>query len=449
MDMPLSSAAIGTQPYQLTASEAAGLLRTKKLSCEELVRSCLARISARDPLVRAWLYVDPELVIRNARELDKLPITSALHGLPWGVKDVFDTKDMPTTQNSPIYPGLQAGRDAACVAVVRHSGGLILGKTDTVEFASGGRKALTRNPFNLAHTPGGSSSGSGAAVGDFHVPLAFGTQTGGSHIRPASFNGIYGLKPTWGAVSREGLKMASHTLDTVGWYGRSVDDLILVAEAFRLARMDDIQTVTPKGLRVGLCRSPVWEHIEPAGEVALLLAAKRLADAGAVVEDLDLPAPCEGLASAYTDIAYAEGSVSFLPEYLGAPTLLAPDFCARVNNERGVTPEALLAGYTLADRCRPIFDALFGTALDVILTPSTPGEAPVGLHTTGDPVFNANWTLLHVPCVGIPVRRGPKGLPVGVTLVGPRFGDKRLLAIAKALAPVIDADPKSALRELC
>ena len=208
--------------------------------------------------------------------------------------------------------------------------------------------------------------------------------------------------------------------------------------------------MTPKGVRVGLCRSPVWDQIEPAGEAALLLAAKRLADAGAIVEDLDLPTPCEGLATAYADIAYAEGSVSFLPEYLGAPERLADDLCARVNNKRGVTPQALLAAYTIADRCRPIFDELsFGPALDVILTPSTRGEAPEGLHTTGEAVFNANWTLLHVPCVGIPVGRGPKGLPVGVTLVGPRFGDKRLLAIAKALAPVIDADPQSALRELC
>jgi Asp-tRNA(Asn)/Glu-tRNA(Gln) amidotransferase A subunit family amidase len=425
------------------------LLRARKLSSEELLRSCLARIAKRDPQVRAWLHLDPDVAIRNARELDKQPPASALHGLPWGVKDVFDTKDMPTTQNSPIYPGLQVGRDAACVAVVRHSGGLILGKTDTVEFASGGRKALTRNPFNPAHTPGGSSSGSGAAVGDFQVPLAFGTQTGGSHIRPASFNGIYGIKPTWGAVSREGLKMASCTLDTVGWYGRGVDDLILVAEAFRMVRPDDIEVVTPKGLRVGLCRSPVWEHIEPAGEAALLQAAKRLAEAGAIVEDLTLPSPCEGLAAAHRDIIYGEGSVSFLPEYLGAPGILAPDLLARAKNERGLTPAMLLASYALADRCRPIFDALFGSTLDVILTPSSPGEAPEGLHTTGDAVFNSNWTLLHVPCVGIPAGRGPKGLPVGVTLVGPRFGDKRLLAIAKALAPVIDADPQSALRELC
>ena len=185
------------------------------------MRSCLARIAARDADVKAWLWLDPDHVIRRARELDKLPAKRPLHGLPFGVKDVIDTTDYPTTQNSPIYDGARIGRDAACVAVVRGAGALILGKTDTVEFASGGRKAVTRNPYNFAHTPGGSSSGSGAAVGDFQVPLAFGTQTGGSHIRPASFNGIYGIKPTWNRLSREGVRMSSITLDTVGWYGRS------------------------------------------------------------------------------------------------------------------------------------------------------------------------------------------------------------------------------------
>jgi Asp-tRNA(Asn)/Glu-tRNA(Gln) amidotransferase A subunit family amidase len=456
MDMPLpdvdlSSAATATEPCQLTATEAAALLAARKLSCEELLRSCLARIGARDPQVKAWLYLDADQAIRNARELDKLAPTpkGVLHGLPWGVKDVFDTVDMPTTQNSPIYPDRQIGRDAAAVAVARHSGGLILGKTDTVEFASGGRKALTTNPYNAAHTPGGSSSGSGAAVGDFQVPLAFGTQTGGSHIRPSSFNAIYGIKPSWGLVSREGLKMDSGTLDTVGWYGRCVDDLILVAEAFRLATRDAGPAVSPRGLRVGLCRSPVWEHIEPAGEAALLLAAKRLEEAGAIVEELTLPSPCEGLSAAQQTIFYAEGGRSFLPEYLGAHALLAEDLRERVENQRGITPEQLLASYATADKCRPLFDALFGPKLDVVLTPSAPGEAPEGLHTTGNPIFNSNWTLLHVPCVGIPVMHGPKGLPVGVTLVGPRLSDARLLATAKALAPIIDADPKAGLRTLC
>jgi len=448
MDMPLSAAATATQPFQFTASEAAALLREKRLSAEELLRSCLARIKARDKVVRAWLHLDEDLALRGARELDKLAPKSAIHGIPWGVKDVFDTKDMPTTQNSPIYPDVRPGRDAAAVAIVRASGALILGKTDTVEFASGGRKALTTNPFNPDHTPGGSSSGSGAAVGDFHVPFAFGTQTGGSHVRPASFNGIYGLKPSWGAVSREGLKMASVTLDTVGWYGRCVDDLILVADVFRLLQANEVAPVEPRGLRVGLCRSPVWNKIEPAGEAALLLAAKRLADAGAIVEDMTLPEPFDGLAAAHADVIYCEGAKSFLPELLGAPRLLAPDLKDRAENRRGITPAKLLASYALADQCRPLFDGLFGPALDVVLTPSAPGEAPRGLHTTGNAVFNSNWTLLHVPCVGIPVGRGPTNLPVGVTLVGPRLSDAKLLGIARGFASVIDTDPSANLREL-
>ena len=221
-------------PARMTASQAAGLIALGEMSCEELVRACLDRIGSRDAAVKAWLWLEPDRVIRRARELDKLGPKGPLHGLPFGVKDVIDTAEYPTTQNSPIYDGLRLGRDAACVGVVRGNGALILGKTDTVEFASGGRKALTRNPYNDAHTPGGSSSGSGAAVGDYQVPLAFGTQTGGSHIRPASFNGIYGLKPSWGLVSREGARMSSMTLDTVGWYGRCIEDLILVGTAFRI-----------------------------------------------------------------------------------------------------------------------------------------------------------------------------------------------------------------------
>ncbi len=438
---------------QLTATAAAALIRQRKLSVEELVRSCLARIGARDPMIKAWLYLDPDMVIRHARELDKLapagvdPKTK-LHGLPWGVKDIIDTADQPTTHNSPIYAGVRTNRDAACVSVVRSSGGVILGKTDTVEFASGGRKALSRNPYNAAHTPGGSSSGSGAAVGDFHVPLAFGTQTGGSHIRPAAFNGIYGIKPTWGLVSREGVWMSSMTLDTVGWYGRCVDDLIMVAEAFRLPKPAGGSVRGPEGLRVGLCRSPVWSAIEPAGAEALMLASKRLQDAGAIVEEYELPAAFNQLHEAHGDIVQTEGGTSFLPEYLSSYAILAPDLRGKVENARGVTPEKLLASYTLADSCRPAFDSLFGRGLDVILTPSAPGEAPEGLHTTGSAIFQSMWTLLHVPCVGIPVDRGPKGLPVGVQVVGPRMTDMRLLEIARALAPVIDTDPEAPLREL-
>ena len=441
MDM---TAITATEPAQLTASEAAALIRAKQLSVEELVRSCLRRIAARDADVKAWLYLDPDYAIRRAREADKLPATGPLHGLPFGVKDVIDTAEYPTTQNSPIYDNLRVGRDAACVAVVRGAGALILGKTDTVEFASGGRKALTTNPYNPAHTPGGSSSGSGAAVGDYQVPLAFGTQTGGSHIRPASFNGIYGMKPSWSRVSREGVRMSSMTLDTIGWYGRSVEDLILVGTAYRIPAYDG--TVGVKGLRVGLCRSPVWHAIEPGGVMALEAAAKRLADAGAIVEDQELPEPFTRMHKAHQVIVNSEGGASFLPEYANAHALLAPDLRAKVENALGITPDRLLVSYALADSCRAAMDGMFGPGLDVILTPSAPGEAPAGLHTTGNAIFNSMWTLLHVPNVGIPVCFGPQGLPVGVTLVGKRLSDARLMATAKTLAPILD---DTAAERLC
>jgi Asp-tRNA(Asn)/Glu-tRNA(Gln) amidotransferase A subunit family amidase len=274
------------QPYELTAAEASALIAAKKLSCEELARSTLDYIALRDPIVRAWLYVDPDQVVRNARELDKTAPTSPLHGLTFGVKDVIDTFDMPTTQNSPIYAHHRPAKDAACVAVMRHSGALIVGKTDTVEFAGGGRRAASRNSYNLAHTPGGSSSGSGAAVGDRMVQLAFGTQTGGSHIRPAAFNGIYGIKPTHGIVSREGAKMYSHTLDTIGWYGRSAADLQLVGGAFRIPGMDSTQPVELKGLKVGLCRTHNWKFADPSARAAFFEAARRLEAAGAIVTEL-------------------------------------------------------------------------------------------------------------------------------------------------------------------
>lgn len=435
----LSAAGVPTEPCRLTATQASAAIAARRLGCEELVRSCLARIEARETDVRAWLHLRPEVAIRRAREIDKKAPAGKLHGLPWGVKDVIDTRDMPTTHNSPIYQDSRPARDAACIAVVRHFGSLILGKTDTMEFAANGRRAATRNPHNLAHTPGGSSSGSAAAVADFHVPLAFGTQTVGSHIRPASFSGVYGMKPTWALVSREGMKTNAPSLDTIGWYARCIEDLELVADAFNPGAPDCEIPRTARGVRVGLCRSPVWDKIEPAGKTALLGAAKRLAAAGAIVSDLELPAGGEALFQVHQDIYYAEGGRTFLPEALNAPALLAQPLRDQVNNVRGVTTRRLLEAYAFADRYRPVFDSLFGPDLDVVLTPSAPGEAPEGIQNTGSSVFNGNWTILHVPCINIPAGRGPAGLPIGVTLVGPRFGDASLLQFAKLLAPIIDS----------
>lgn len=435
------------QPYELTASEASALIADRKLSVEELARSTLDYIAEREPVIRAWSHVDPDLVLRNARELDKTAPRSPLHGLTFGVKDVIDTFDMPTQHNSPLHVNHRPGQDAACVAVVRHSGALVVGKTDTVEFASGGRRAASRNSHNLAHTPGGSSSGSGAAVGDKQVQLAFGTQTGGSHIRPAAFNGIYGIKPTHGIVSREGAKMYSHTLDTIGWYGRSVADLQLVGGAFQLPGMVAAKAPALRGLRVALLRGPNWEAADAWGRAALMEAGRRLEAAGASVVEYDLPAPFAGLDAAQQTVMRGEGRAAFLPAYLGKHHLLHQDFRDLVENARGITPAQLTEAYDLAARCRAEFDGLFaatsggrGGQFDVMVTPSSPGEAPEGLHDTGNPTFNAMWTLLHVPCVGIPVAKSARALPLGVQLVGPRFSDAQLLAIAAACAPAIHAN---------
>jgi len=435
------------EPCQLTAVDALALLRQRKLSCEELVRSCLGRIQQRDHLTRAWQHVDSGPVIREARERDKCPPTSVMHGIPFGVKDVIDTAEYPTTQNSPIYQNLSVGRDAGCVALMKACGALVLGKTDTVEFASSGRKALTRNPHDFDHTPGGSSSGSGAAVADFMVPIALGTQTGGSLVRPAAYNGIYGMKPSWNRVSSNGVRILSVSLDTVGWYGRCVQDLALVSHAFHFKPHN--QEIEVRGLRVALCRTPMWSEIEPGGADALHAVARRLSDNGAIVEEFSLPARFAELGAAHAAIYNREAGVAFLPEYVTHSSLLAPGLKAKVENEKGISDEVLLQSYATADECRRAFGPyLRENKFDVVMAPAAPGEAPKGLQSTGSSVFNALWTLLHVPCIAVPAGKGPAGLPVGVQLIGPQMSDSVLLAIAEAVSPIIDSGRGAAVREL-
>jgi len=428
------------QAYELSATEASKQIASKTLSCEELARSTLAHIESREPQVKAWSYVDRDLVIRNARELDKTTPKGPLHGLTLGVKDIIDTKNMPTRYNSPLYENHRPAIDAACVAIMRNSGALVVGKTDTVEFAAGGRNAATRNPHNLRHTPGGSSSGSAAAVADRQVQLAFGTQTRGSLIRPAAFNGVYAIKPTHGVISNRGVRAYAPSLDTIGWYGRSVQDLLLVAHAFQLPGFDHAAAATLKGLKIGLCRSPAWDKADIHARAALMRAASRLEAAGATIIELALPESFSLLDEAEQLITRSEGRATFLEEYIRFPNLLHEAFIALVENSTRITPTQLVDAYDLAAKSRHIFDKLFGKALDVILTPSSTGEAPEGLQFTGDPAFNAIWSLLHVPCVCVPAGKSPNLLPLGVQLIGPRFSDSLLLSIANACAPIIDSN---------
>ncbi|WP_165498166.1 amidase [Siculibacillus lacustris] len=434
------------QPHELGARHAVAAIRARDLSCEELVRSCLDRIRTRDPLVKAWVHLDPDLAVARARECDKARAGGPLDGIPLGVKDVFSTFDMPTRCNSALYEGRPWGADAAAVDVLRASGAIVLGKTDTVEFALGGRRPLTRNPHDLDHTPGGSSAGSAAAVADRMVPLAIGTQTAGSIMRPAAFTGIFGFKPTHGLVGLEGTKVVAPSLDTVGWFARSVDDLRLVAEAFRLPK---IATTAPcdgvAGLRIGLCLTPHRDSADAGVRGLLTVAAERLAAAGAEIEPVELATAFDRLTDHKDTVMYAEGSVALYPDYLRHRDALAAEFRDCVENVRAITPEGLRAAHDAIARLRIAFDRLCERRFDALLTPCTPGEAPHGLEATGDPIFNGLWTALHVPCVAVPAGRGPQGLPIGLQLVGPRYSDARLLAIAEAVAEVLGDLPPAGL----
>lgn len=428
------------QPYELSATEAAGLIAAGELSCEELARSTLMRIQECESAIRAWSYVNADEVVRNARELDKGMPRGALHGLTLGVKDMIDTFDMPTSHNSPIYYGHRPSKDAASVAIVRQRGAQILGKTETAEFAAGGRFPNTRNGRNPGYSPGASSSGSAAAVGAGMAQLALATQTGGSLIRPAAYNGIHGFKPTHGLVSTEGAKTFAPSLDTVGWYGRSVADLALMASVFRIAMPEERPGI--RGLRVGLCRGPNWQHIEPGGEAALLAAARRLEDAGAIVEDLDLPDELERATALHGVLMRGEGRVSFFNEYVQHYPMLHEGMRSLV--EGAVSSADLIQAHDGLAQCRRVFDGLFGKDLDVVITPPASGEAP--LADAGPPpmtsamVFCAMWTALHVPCVALPVGNGRDGLPLGVQLIGARGLDGRLLAISQNAAEAVTGD---------
>jgi Asp-tRNA(Asn)/Glu-tRNA(Gln) amidotransferase A subunit family amidase len=420
----------------LTATDAARAIASGEITAEDLTRSCLARIDRREPTVRAWASLDLVRALSEARERDRSfarhGAVSPLHGIPVGIKDMIDTADLPTQHNSPIYRGHRPGQDAACVAVLRAAGAIILGKTETVEFATGGRKAPTTNPHDHSRTPGGSSSGSAAAVADFQVPLAFGTQTGGSLIRPASFCGIFALKPSWGLVSREGAKLASLTFDTIGWYARSIADLAAVAELFQV--IDGSLPPPPADkLRIAICPSPVFEQAAAETRAALARGAEILAASGARCETLHLDPSFDGLVDAHETIALAETRAAFLAEYRRAGHLLDDDFKAKVENRAGITSQRLRDAYDLAGECRAAFDRI-AAGYDAVLTPAAIGEAPVGLASTGDHVFNRIWTLLHVPCVAVPGFQGPNGLPVGLQLVGPRFEDGRVLAIGDTVS---------------
>jgi Asp-tRNA(Asn)/Glu-tRNA(Gln) amidotransferase A subunit family amidase len=409
-----------------TASEAIRMMRRGDLGPGDYVSACLVAIDEWEHRVHAFASVDqsPGAIGRGA-----------LDGIPIGIKDVIDTADLPTECNSPLYEGHRAAHDAGCVSVLRAQGALVLGKTATVEFASLGRVAATTNPHNAAHTPGGSSSGSAAAVATGMVPIALGTQTGGSIIRPASFCGVAALKPTYGLVPISGLKPYAPSLDTIGWMARSVEDLVLVFECF--AALEE-QSAVGSSLRIGFYRTPYWNKAENASRDALRLAREQLVAAGHDVIDVDEPDETERLNLAQDTIMHAEGRLAFLAEYSLWGDRLHEELRNEVENVRNITGGELAAAYDCLGRMRPVMERHLA-GFDAWLTPAVPGEAPAGLETTGDAVFNRLWTGLHFPAVTLPCTVGPAGLPVGIQLVAPRFRDRHLLAVATIVESALNS----------
>ncbi len=409
---------------QLPAAEAARRLEARDITCEALVASCLERIAEREEKVRAWAFLDRKQALEQARALDRTPRRGRLHGLPFGIKDVIDTADQPTEYGSPIYRGFRPRADAASVALLRQAGALILGKTETTEFANN-HPAPTRNPHDPAHTPGGSSSGSAAAVADMMVPLALGTQTGGSVIRPAAFCGVYACKPSFGSINRSGMKFDAESLDTIGVFGRSVEDLALALEPLTgraSPRFDKAETPP----RIGLCRTPSWRDADATTQANLEAAARALSKAGARVHDFELPPGSDQLFDRHKVIMGYENARALAWEYFNFPDRISADLKPRLDEGWQFTREEYDSLRGHSSRCRAaLADAM--REVDFLLTPSAAGEAPRGLTSTGDPVFNRAWTLFGVPCVTMPCGKGPRGLPLGVQLVGAFDGDTALL----------------------
>lgn len=398
-------------------------------TAESATRGCLDRVAERDGAVGAWAYLDPERALTEARTRDAARGKGPLHGIAVGIKDIFDTADMPTSYGSPIYAGHRPAADAACVALLRAAGAVALGKTVTTEFAMS-HPGKTRNPHNPAHTPGGSSSGSAAAVAAGMVPVALGTQTIASVIRPAAYCGIVGFKPSYGAINRAGLKYASESADTIGLFVRAVADIPPVLAAFTGAPMESYDKMLDTAPRIGLFRGVEWDKASPAMQTAFEDAARRLAKAGATMQDVPIDPVLKTAHERAPVVTGYELARAYAFEWFNRRDQLSASFARHVVNGMAIAfADYNAAREALESARRFVAGAMAGC--DFWLTVSATGEAPAGLESTGDPVFSRLWTLLHGPCLTVPCGKGPAGLPLGVQLVGPPRSAARLLAAGR------------------
>ncbi|HEY6820584.1 MAG TPA: amidase [Burkholderiales bacterium] len=442
-----------SSPAALTASEAARKMREGLLTSEELVQACLERIQATEPTVQAWTYLDESHALEQARAADEARRSQQgvgpLNGLPVAVKDIIDTADMPTQNGTVLHEGRMPRDDAAVVSRLRAAGAVILGKTVTTECAyySPGK---TRNPWNPEHTPGGSSSGSAAAVAAQMAPLALGSQTNGSVIRPAAFCGVFGMKPTHGLIPRTGILKLSRALDHVGFFSRSLEDLALVGETLvgydaadpdtrprgRIPFTEVLNEEPPIPPMLAFIKTPHWERATEECKEAFGELVEALGDR---VEEIDLSPSATEAWDWHKLIMEADMSASLEREWEQGRDKLSPQL--RGLMERG--REARVVDYDRALRGTAkiveSLDELFTERYDAILTPAAPGAAPKGLSATGDPAFCTLWTLCGMPAVSLPLLQAENGLPMGVQLVGRRNYDARLLRTARWLVDRVEA----------
>ena len=424
------------------------MIRDGIISSEQLVEACLARIREVDPQVQAWAFLDADYALTQAHALDELRLSGRaigpLHGVPIGLKDIFDTADMPTECGSVLYAGRTPSRDATVTAMLRAAGAVIMGKTVTTEFAyfSPGK---TRNPHNLEHTPGGSSSGSAAAVAASMVPLALGSQTNGSTIRPAAYCGVIGFKPTHGLISRHGALALSRTLDHVGLFANSLDDIALLAEQIVRYDENDLDTRPRAHLPFALITAeepplpPMFAfiktpHWQCADEETREGFAEIIEHLGSQVEEVELFPSAGDAWQWHQSIMSAEMAHNLEHEWANGRDLLSEQLRAQIERGREVRAQDYLRALSRITPIHESFVELFEQRYDAILTPAAPGPAPNGLAATGDPSFCTLWTLCGMPAISLPLLQSGNGLPLGVQLVGPRHGDARLLRTARWLA---------------
>jgi Asp-tRNA(Asn)/Glu-tRNA(Gln) amidotransferase A subunit family amidase len=416
---------------EITATEAVRRVVAGDTTAMAVLEECLARIALREPEVGAFAYLDRDLAIAQARAVDGGMRRGPLTGATIGVKDVLDTFDMPTACGSPIYANNRPPADASAVALLRAAGAVIVGKTVTAEFATL-KPGKTRHPLDATRTPGGSSSGSAAGVADNMIHLAVGTQTMGSVIRPATYCGVVGYKPSYGLVGRAGMKTEAEALDTLGFFGRSIDDVALIGSVAMGAAPESFAGVVTQPPRITVYKGPDWSNVEPAANKRLDAVVDLLRERGATIADGGDPQILRSANDAQLVILLYELARSFMPEWLEHRALLSEALIGLIELGLAKTFDEYLDALAVARDARAWMTERFAQT-DLWLTLGATGEAPVGFDT-GNPILNRLGTVLHVPVLTIPAGRGPHGLPLGIQLLGQYGCDRTFFRSARWIA---------------